>query len=292
MELRRIKANRVFSERDKNQGENKEKFKKAKKKYEKALETEEDEQTSSAALLKKKQEMRAELEAELADKMEQLIEVEDLKRLIQESEKYSLAWFKALLRLEYILAYEKQEKDRSFQVYFDKIEREAGTNKTLLLKRPSQIFPYNIEEAGDITLKLQLANERRNLAVEVVSIKDTGLRAKLKTPEEIADIDFSKIRGATLEIQNHIFVLEELTKAFDELPYPDVHNIQTNLLKDIRFIFGPPGTGKTTYLAHEEIQPAMLSDEPLKVLVLTPTNKAADVLVQKCKKYAVILPNG
>ena len=146
------------------------------------------------------------------------------------------------------------------------------------------MFPYNIEDAGDITLKLQLHDERRNLAVEVVSIKDNSLRAKLKSPEEIADIDFSKIRGATLEIQNTIFVLEELKDAFDALPYPDDHNVQAHLIPDIRFIFGPPGTGKTTHLVQEEIQPAMLSDDIFKVLVLTPTNKAADVLVLKTQQ--------
>ena len=69
------------------------------------------------------------------------------------------------------MAYEKQEKDKSFKIHFDKVQREEGTNKTILLKRPSQVFPYNIEDSGDITLKLQLEHERRNLAVEVVSIK-------------------------------------------------------------------------------------------------------------------------
>ena len=280
LELRRIKAAKIFKEREQSDGF----IKKERKKREKTLETEENEQTSSTALLKKQEELREELEAELEDKMAQLIELEQLKTIIQECERYSMAWFKALLRLEYLLAYEKQEKDRSFQIHFDKVEREQGTNKTILLKRPSRIFPYNIEDAGDITLKLQLEHERRNLAIDVVSIKDTGLRAKLKTPEEIADIDFSKIRGATLEIQNTIFVLEKLKNAFDDLPFPDTHNVQANLLKDIRFIFGPPGTGKTTHLVHEEIQPAMLSDDFLKVLVLTPTNKAADVLVRKTQQ--------
>ncbi len=284
LELRRIKASRSFKEKEKNT-DFINSLKKERKKRENRPETEETEQTSSDTLLKKQQELRDELEADLEDKMAQLVEVELLKNQIQESAQYSMAWFKALLRLEYLLAYEKQEKDRSFQIHFEKIELEQGANKTLLLKRPSRIFPFNIEDAGDITLKLQLANERRNLAVEVVSIKDTSLRAKLKSPEDIADIDFSKVRGASLEIQNTIFVLEELKNAFDALPFPDDHNVQTNLTPDIRFIFGPPGTGKTTYLAREEIQPAMLSDDVFKVLALTPTNKAADVLVKKIQHF-------
>jgi flagellar biosynthesis GTPase FlhF len=258
--------------------------KKERTKREKTDDSEDSEHISSEALLKKQQDLRDEMEEELAEKMEQLLEIEQLKQIIQESERYSMAWFKALLRLEYVLAYERQGKERSIQIHFDRIEREEGTNKTILLKRPSRPLPLDIEEANDITIKLQLNNERRNLAVEVVSIKDAGLRAKLKSPEEIADIDFSKIRGATLDMQNTIFVLEELTKAFNELPFEDDYNVCAGLQDDIRFIFGPPGTGKTTYLVQEEIQPAMRSDDELKVLVLTPTNKAADVLVLKSIK--------
>ncbi len=285
LELRRIKAVRSFKEKDnENTDGGKGLEKKERKKREKQIETEENEQISSAVLLKKQQELRAELEAELAERMEQLIEIEQLKAKIQESEHYSMAWFKALLALEYLLAYERQDKDRSFQIHFDKVVREEGTNKTILLKRPSKTFPYNIEDAGDITLKIQLELERRNVAVEVVSIKDNSLRAKLKTPNDIADIDFKKIRGATLEIQNTIVVLEALKNAFDDLPFSDDHNVQDNLTHDIRFVFGPPGTGKTTHLVHEEIQTAMLSDDILKVLVLTPTNKAADVLVRKVQQ--------
>ena len=291
LELRRIKAKKRFEEKDSN-FEIKEK--KERKKREKLLETEENEAISSVELLRKQQELRDEMEEELEEKIEQLIEIEQLKQKIQESERYSMAWFKALLRLEYVLAYEKQEKDRSFQIHFDRIEREEGTNKTILLKRPSRPLPYNIEDAGDLKLKVQIDGvgtgdlygrpERILLEIEVVSIKDAGLRAKLKSPEQIADLDFSKIRGATLDVQNTIFVLEELIKAFEALPFEDEHNVQTNLQEDIRFIFGPPGTGKTTYLVNEEIQPAMLSDDPLKVLVLTPTNKAADVLVKKTQQ--------
>ena len=282
MELRRIKATKSIKENKLNSDLNR--IKRDRIKRDKTNETEENAQTSSANLLKKQQELREELEAELEDKMAQLIEIEQLKNTIKESAQYTMAWFKALLRLEYVLAFEKQEKDRSVQIHFDKVEREEGTNKTILLKRPSQHFPANIEDAGDIVIKLQLEHERRNLAVEVVSIKENSLRAKLKSPEEIADLDFKKIRGATLEIQNTIFILEELCNAFDELPFDDNHNVQANLQRDIRFIFGPPGTGKTTHLVHEEIQPAMLSDDVLKVLVLTPTNKAADVLVQKAQR--------
>ena len=110
LELRRIKASKSFSDKDKNRIENKEKQRKERKKFDKLLETEENEQTSSDALLKKQRELREELEAELEDKMAQLIEVEELKRSVQESERYSMAWFKALLRFGVFVGLRKTRK--------------------------------------------------------------------------------------------------------------------------------------------------------------------------------------
>jgi hypothetical protein len=54
--------------------------------------------------------------------------------------------------------------------------------------------------------------------------------------------------------------------------------MKKNLTPDIEFVFGPPGTGKTTHLAEKVLIPMMQEMEPARVLVLTPTNKAADVL--------------
>lgn len=284
LELRRIKAHKALQNKE-NIDKSDKKIKKKAQKREKIPDSEDNELTSSEALLKKQQALRAEMEEELEEKIEQLVEIEGLKEKVQASEKYSFAWFKALLRLEYLLAYERQDKDKSLKIHFEKVEREEGTNKTILLKRPSRAFPANIEDANDISLKVQLEKERRNIAIEVVSIKDGYLRAKLTSPEEIQDLDFYKIRSATLEIQNTIFVLEELSQAFFELPFEETDNLQQFLPPTIRFIFGPPGTGKTTYLAHEEIQPFMLGEQELKILVLTPTNKAADVLVKKVQQF-------
>ncbi|MFK7982581.1 MAG: DEAD/DEAH box helicase [Saprospiraceae bacterium] len=236
---------------------------------------------SSEELIEKQEQLRQKLEGELQDQIDELMKVEQLKSIIKEAPMYSFAWFKALLELEYLLAFDQTDKDKSISIFFEKVEKEKNTAKTITLRKPVRYIPLTIENMGDIQLKLQLEDERRTIAVEVVSIKDFSLRAKLKTPEEIEGIDFKKIRGAVLEVQNTIFTLEELLKAFHALPFEDEHNLKELLPKNIRFIFGPPGTGKTTYLAREEIMPAMLGEKRLKILVLTPTNKSADVLVRK-----------
>lgn len=151
-------------------------------------------------------------------------------------------------------------------------------------------MPLNIEEMGDISLRLQLEDERRILEVEVVSIRNTNLRAKLKSIDALKGIDFKKVRGATLVIQDTIFTLEELVKSFKELPFEPEDSLQALLPKSLRFVFGPPGTGKTTHLAREEIMPILEGDRPTKILVLTPTNKAADVLVMKLLEFLPDIP--
>jgi hypothetical protein len=57
--------------------------------------------------------------------------------------------------------------------------------------------------------------------------------------------------------------------------------MKSNLCENIEFIFGPPGTGKTTYLAKEVILPLVAQEVTTKIILMTPTNKAADVLVRR-----------
>lgn len=246
---------------------------------------------SSEELLEKQQELKHRLEAELQNEIDALMHLEQLKATIKEQPAYSYLWYKSLLELEYLLAFDQLEKDKSLSIYFEQVEREEDTIKTITLKKPARPIPMTIEAMGDITLKLQLEKERRTVEVEVVSIKDFSLRAKLKSPEEIEGVDFKKIRGAVLEIQNTIFTLEELIKSFDELDFEDSSNLKTLLPETIRFIFGPPGTGKTTYLAQQEIMPTLMGSDEVKVLVLTPTNKSADVLVKKILESFTDVPD-
>ncbi|MEM9885230.1 MAG: AAA domain-containing protein [Bacteroidota bacterium] len=236
---------------------------------------------SSEELIAKQEEIRKKLEGELQEQIADLMELEQLKAIIQEATPYTFVWFKALLDLELLLSLERAEKDKSLNIWFEKVEREKGTSKTLWLRRPKNYLPQRIESMGDMTLKVQLEEEKRTLDIEVVSIRDFALRAKLKSPEQIEGIDFKKVRGATLAIQNTVFTLEALIKAFKELPFQEEDSLQELLPERIKFIFGPPGTGKTTYIASQEVLPLMEGEEQLKILILTPTNKSADVLSKK-----------
>lgn len=107
------------------------------------------------------------------------------------------------------------------------------------------------------------------------------LRVKMKNAEDIDGIDLATITAATIDAKSPAFLLEELRKQFNEFKFEPEYNLQENLCENIEFVFGPPGTGKTTHLAANVILPIMKNSRECKVLVLTPTNKSADVLVRR-----------
>lgn len=213
--------------------------------------------------------------------IEELTRIEKLNEIVDEYEMYSYAWFKALLELEYLSSSESNTQGKEMSIQFTKAEKEPGTERTLILKHPNRYIPQSIEDIGDLQVRLYYGEESKTVTVEVVSVKEYTLRAKLKKTSDISEIDLSKVNRIVIDIKNPVFIIDELRKAFNQLGLEDDYNLQQNLREDIRFIFGPPGTGKTTYLATNEIIPLMQQDENLKVLVLTPTNKAADVLTKR-----------
>lgn len=218
--------------------------------------------------------------------IQEIARLEDLKKQAEEADVYSFGWFKALLELESMNSGENNANSREISISFAKVERETGTSRTLILKHPNRYIPQSMEDLADIPLELYFAGRPTvKVAVEVVSVKSYTLRAKLRTNAQIDEIDLSQVTEARIEARNPVFLIEELRKAFirlgEENRYEDDFDMQRNLCENIEFVFGPPGTGKTTHVAKDIILPKMRAAEDLKVLVLTPTNKAADVLVRR-----------
>lgn len=217
-----------------------------------------------------------------ANEIAEIAYLDELTQRALNADKYSFGWFKALLELESLNRGENTANSREISISFSKVELEEGTSRTLILKHPSRYIPQSMEDLADIPLELHFANQPMvKVAVEVVNVKSYTLRAKLKTNTQIDGVDLSLVNEARIEAKNPVFLLEELRKAFNKLDFDDEYDMQTNLCENIEFVFGPPGTGKTTHLANEVILPLMQEDFHLKVLVLTPTNKAADVLVRR-----------
>lgn len=213
--------------------------------------------------------------------IEELTRIEKLYETVGKVEKYSFAWFKALLELEYLSSSELNTQGKEISIQFSRAEKEPDTDRTLILRHPNRYIPQSIEDIGDLQVKIYHGEEFTTVTVEVVSVKEYTLRAKLKKSADISDIDLTTVNRVVIDVKNPAFILDELRKAFNQLELEDTDNLQQNLSEKIRFIFGPPGTGKTTYLATDEIIPLMQKEENLKILVLAPTNKAADVLTKR-----------
>ncbi len=218
--------------------------------------------------------------------IQEIARLENLKSQVQEAKTYSYKWFKALLELESLNSSQSNSASREVSISFAKVELEVGTTRTLIMKHPSRYIPQSMEDLADIPLELHFADQSVvRVAIEVVNVKSYTLRAKLRTNAEIGGRDLSLVTEARIQARNPVFLIEELRKAFlklgEDKDYNDDFDMQSNLCKNIEFIFGPPGTGKTTYVARDIIQPIMDLSDDFKVLVLTPTNKSADVLVRR-----------
>lgn len=220
-----------------------------------------------------------------AQKIDELAYQEELNTIVQTSEKYSYSWFKALLELEIMNVRTNDLTNREISISFGKVELEQGTQKTLILSNPNRYIPQYMEELSDIHLDLKLENFAKKVAIDVVNVKEYTLRIKLKSHVDITNIDFSKVIEARIDAKSPIFLLDELKKGIEELSFPGDYNLKNNLTKDIEFVFGPPGTGKTTFLSKKIIEELIDRNEAIKILVLTPTNKAADVLVKRIMEF-------
>jgi len=216
-----------------------------------------------------------------ADEIAKIVHFEELQQTALTSPRYSFLWFKTLLEMEMLNSSESTANSKEISISFAQVELETGTQRTLILKHPNRYIPQFMEDLADIPLVLHMETQTKTVAVEVANIQSYTLRVKLKTNAEIKGVDLTSVTEATINAKNPVFLMEELYKKFAALEYEDEFNMQSNLCENIEFVFGPPGTGKTTYLASEILIPLVRQHQDLKVLVLTPTNKAADVLTNR-----------
>lgn len=200
--------------------------------------------------------------------------------------KYNKEWFDTLLELEY-----SSESSSSGDEYgkcdikidFTKFEQEKGASKFYLLSEPSRFIPYWIEDIDGLEVEFFFTDEvSQNIEFDVASVKDFTLKVKAKDSnlDRINEIlNNSSFTRARVEVKAVNNILDTMKKSFANLPYDDDFNFKENLGTNLGFIFGPPGTGKTTRLA--ELITEKMNQPKCRILVLAPTNKACDVITTK-----------
>lgn len=236
------------------------------------------------------------LEQSQQEVLEEAEHKNELKATAENSERYSFLWYKTLLELEFLNSGEASYGKKGVKISFKKMEAEQGSNRMVILKQPSKYIPQTLEDCGDITVAFHFNNmDRKCLTFEVANVKDYTLRLKCKN-ESADEVCFllknaNHLVRAEIDTGLPIQLIDKLLKAYEDLPYEDTYSFKENINRNLHFVFGPPGTGKTTYLANE-LKSLMSKDflnpttRMSKILVLCPTNKACDVLLQKVENIS------
>ena len=233
-----------------------------------------------------KQQSNVLTEEQLAELQQQEETRQNLEEIAKdESKRYTYEWFNALLELEFRKSGEANKSKSGLHIIFSKVEKDPHSERGVLLRNPSRYIPRSIEECTNITVVFYLPNDiHPSISFEVASVQDYVLRLKCKN-EDIEAVDnllavAHQVYRAELKTNTPIKLIERLQAAYTELGYEDDFSMLENLNPTTKFVFGPPGTGKTTYLVKKWIN--KIATHPTgKMLVLCPTNKAADVITQR-----------
>ena len=241
------------------------------------------------------EEIRQKIKEELEDKEAEIMKLQELELTVQESETYTFKWFKALLDLEYFTINENELRRSQIRIKFYKIEKDIKSDNILILQT-NEYIPIKIEDNGELQLTINYEElDSKNILIDAVSRQNKTLKAKINDNIDLDKLNLDNMHNAVIEIRNANFIFDSLKSTFFDLenfPYmlTDDYNFQNNLPKDLQFIYGPPGTGKTTRLAQKIFNLTAVNKE-FKVLVLCPTNKAADVLTAKLLEQFENIPD-
>ena len=231
--------------------------------------TEEEEETYIEKKLEKRKN-EAEEEAQKANDMKMIHD------LLRTTPKYSYKWYKLLMELMH--ANKTNKSERQIQIDFSE-NKLMCDGKILHLSNPSRPVPDWISDAEKIAITT-LSTKPYKIEGTIVKANETDIDISIQSTKELilACWDTNKIR---IIANNSSNILDSLETRFHQLGYDDDFDMNENLTENIEFIYGPPGTGKTTQLVKKVSNILEKSSKKINILVLTPTNKAADVVAEK-----------
>ncbi len=197
----------------------------------------------------------------------------DIFDLWQNTPQYSYLWFKYLMKLQN--GDKAKSSRRTVQIDFSEYKLKCD-DKILHLSAPSALVPSWVEDAS-ISM-LAIGDGSIKISGGIVKVDDMEIDIMIKTDDVKKLYGAKKIRVNAESLTN---IVDSLEIRFLKLGYDDDYDMQENLPEDISFIYGPPGTGKTTRLVERLDEIVTGAEAKLNILVLTPTNKAADVITEK-----------
>jgi ATP-dependent exoDNAse (exonuclease V) alpha subunit len=213
---------------------------------------------------------KAKEQAEISEEQVEYLE------LLNQTEKYTFKWFKILM----LLMHAGQDKitERRVQIDFSKYEL-ICSEKILHLTEPTTPVPQWISDAEKYSITTLANGKTAKIDGLIVKTEDNSVDISIEvTDRMLSDLQQSKkIRIIAIDNTN---IIDSLETRFLQLEKDDDFDMNTNLPTNLSFIYGPPGTGKTTELV-KQVREILEKEPKSKILVLTPTNKAADVVAVK-----------
>ena len=211
-----------------------------------------------------------------AEEAEENLAISDL---LDQTEPYTYLWFKYLTELVYSDCSKSQKRSQQVDFY----QREFISDKKILrLYSPSSVVQAWVEGAG--YTEVFAYDNRASRKAKGTLVKVDSVSIDIMLNDNVDDDDMKLYHRANffrLNAESDTNFITSLTRRFLQLGYPDDYNLKDNLPDAIRFIYGPPGTGKTTRLVKEISDILKGADAKTNILVLTPTNKAADVIAKR-----------
>lgn len=218
----------------------------------------------------KSKDTKAQEQAEIAK------EQVDILELLNETPCYTFKWFKVLMELMH--AGKQDISKRTVQIDFARYEM-IGSDKILRLTEPSLPVPSWICDAEKVSIVALAGGMSAKVDGLIVKTTDNSVDISIELNDKILK-DIRQAKKIRITAVDNTNIIDSLETRFLQLEKEDDFDMNENLPQNISFIYGPPGTGKTTELVRQ-VSELLINEPDAKILVLTPTNKAADVVAIK-----------
>jgi hypothetical protein len=201
------------------------------------------------------------------------------------SRPYTMSWFMNLLELMVMSGGGKDLANPQGNIVFNEIKYDPSDLRLITLANPSKTISPAIDLFTDFKATFHYIDEnevKRSKQIQISGLSKKGYEviAIPTNPNDLNGINLSRVIEVELAFVRILDLINKLTNAFRDLNLEESYNLKTELTENINFIFGPPGTGKTTEISRQVID-KILTGKSKNILILTPTNNAADVLVKR-----------
>lgn len=201
---------------------------------------------------------------------------QDRRKKLNDLTPYTLEWFNYLIDMQLEAVYESKSVERHIDLYdWAQIDKESNLYR---LVSPSSFIPSNLSEASNVRILVVNNGKKQVLNAEILESDESGI--DMTCSQYFGSP--SATRWLRIEYKNIGGVSEAQANRFSQLNRD--WNLGTNLVlklpSNMEFIYGPPGTGKTTELV-KRICEALRVNARYNILVVTPTNRAADEIAER-----------